>query len=113
MDSSGKAEEGHKDEKGAIGSLRYQVVNDPKNYGHLVDKDGKWIVRDDVKFWWRDSDVTAPCAVHKGDLKIGYSQSRNPGWIGPKYGFGWAVGENLKQPVLIVKIAWGGKSLKH
>ena len=111
MVGHGKAEEGHKDEKGAIGSLRYQVVNDSKNYGHLVDKEGKWIVRDDVKVWWRDSDVGEPRAVHKGDLNIGFSQSRNPGWIGPEYGFGWAVGEHVKQPVLIVKIAWGGKSL--
>jgi len=112
MVGHGKAEEGHKDEKGAIGGLRYQVVNDPENYGHLVDKDGKWIVRDDVKVWWRDSDIDAPRAVLKGDLKIGYSQSRNPGWIGPEYGFGWVMAEHFKdKPVLIVKIAWGGKSL--
>ena len=112
MVGHGKAEEGHGDVKGAVGSLRYQVENDPKNYGHLVDKDGKWIVRDDVKVWWRDSDINAPRAVLKGDLKIGYSQSRNPGWIGPEYGFGWVMGEHFKRkPVLIVKIAWGGKSL--
>jgi alpha-galactosidase len=112
MVGHGKVEEGHKDVKGAIGGLRYQVENDPKNYGHLVDKDGKWIVRDDVKVWWRDSDIAAPRAVLKGDLKIGYSQSRNPGWIGPEYGFGWVMGEHFKdKPVLIVKIAWGGKSL--
>jgi Carbohydrate esterase, sialic acid-specific acetylesterase len=112
MVGHGKAEDGHGDVKGAIGSLRHQVENDPKNYGHLVDKDGKWIVRDDVKVWWRDSDITAPRGVIKGDLKIGYSQSRNPGWFGPEYGFGWAVGEHFKgKPVLIVKIAWGGKSL--
>ena len=112
MVGHGKVEEGHGDVKGAIGGLRYQVENDPKNYGHLVDKDGKWIVRDDVKVWWRDSDITAPRAVIKGDLKIGYSQSRNPGWIGPEYGFGWVMAEHFKdKPVLIVKIAWGGKSL--
>jgi hypothetical protein len=111
MVGHGKAEEGHADVKGAIGGLRYQVVNDPANYGKLVDKDGKWIVRDDVKVWWRDSDVSAPRKVIKGDLKIGYSQNRNPGWIGPEYGFGWAVGDHFKQPVLIIKIAWGGKSL--
>lgn len=111
MVGHGKAEDGHDNVKGGIGSLRYQVEHDPKNYGHLVNKDGTWKTRDDVKVWWRDSDITAPRAVIKGDLKIGYSQSRNPGWIGPEYGFGWTIGDRLDQPVLIIKVAWGGKSL--
>ncbi len=111
MVGHGKAEEGHGDVKGAIGGLRYQIVNDPKNYGHLVNKDSTWKTRDDVKVWWRDSDIQQERAVIKGDLKIGYSQSRNPGWIGPEYGFGWIVGEHVKQPVLLIKVAWGGKSL--
>ena len=112
MVGHGKADDGHGDVKGAIGSLRYQVEHDPKNYGHLVNKDGSWKTRDDVKVWWCDSDITEARGVIKGDLKIGYSQSRNPGWIGPEYGFGWAVGDHVKQPVLIIKCAWGGKSLK-
>lgn len=111
MVGHGKADVGHDDVKGGIGSLRYQVEHDPENYGHLVNKDGTWKTRDDVKVWWRDSDITEPRAVIKGNLKIGYSQSRNPGWIGPEYGFGWTIGDRLKQPVLIIKIAWGGKSL--
>ena len=116
MVGHGKAEDGHGDVKGAIGSLRYQAVNDTKNYGHLLvdpknPANSPWKTRDDVKVWWRDSDINKPRAVLKGDLKIGFSQSRNPGWIGPEYGFGWVMGEHFKQPVLIVKIAWGGKSL--
>lgn len=31
--------------------------------------------------------------------------------MGPEFGFGWALGEKLKQQVLLVKIAWGGKTL--
>ena len=111
MVGHGKAEDGHGDVKGAIGSLRYQVEHDPKNYGHLVNADGTWKTRDDVKVWWRDSDINAPRGVIKGDLRIGYAQSRNPGWIGPEYGFGWTIGDRLEQPVLIIKVAWGGKSL--
>ena len=111
MVGHGKADEGHGDVKGAIGSLRYQVEHDPKNFGHLVNKDGTWKTRDNVKVWWGDSDINAPRGVIKGNLKIGYAQSRNPGWIGPEYGFGWAVADNIKQPVLIIKCAWGGKSL--
>lgn len=94
-----------------MGSLRCQVEHDPKDYGHLVNPDGTRKTRDDVKVWWRDSDITAPRAVIKGKLKIGSAQNRNPGWIGPGYGFGWALGDRLKQPVLIIKVAWGGKSL--
>jgi len=111
MVGHGKADEGHGDVKGAIGSLRYQVEHDPKNYAHLVNKDGTWKTLPNVKVWWRDSDITEPRGVIKGDLKIGYAQSRNPGWIGPEYGFGWAVSDHIKQPVLIIKTAWGGKSL--
>lgn len=111
MVGHGKADDGHGDVKGAIGSLRYQVEHDPQNYGHLVNKDGTWKIRDDVKVWWRDSDINSPRAVIKGNLKIGYSQSRNPGWIGPEYGFGWVMGDKLEKPVLIIKTAWGGKSL--
>lgn len=53
------AEEDHGDVKGAIGGLRYQVENDPANYKHLVDRKGEWKVRDDVKVWWRDSEINA------------------------------------------------------
>jgi len=111
MVGHGKADVGHGDVKGGIGSLRYQVEHDPRNYGHLINHDGTWKTRDDVKVWWRDSDITAPRAVIKGNLKIGYAQGRNPGWFGPEYGFGWAIAARLKRPVLIVKVAWGGKSL--
>jgi hypothetical protein len=111
MVGHGKSDVGHGDVKGAVGSLRHLVDTDPKNYGHLVNPDGTWKTRDDVKVWWRDSDLGEPRGVIKGDLKIGYSQSRNPNWIGPEYGFGWTVGEAIKQPVLIIKVAWGGKSL--
>ena len=40
-----------------------------------------------------------------------------PGWggestsIGPELGFGWAVGDALAPPVLLLKVAWGGKTL--
>ena len=111
MVGHGKADDGHDNVKGAIGSLRYQVEHDPNNYGHLVNADGSWKTRDDVKVWWRDSDINAPRAVIKGNLKIGYAQSRNPGWFGPEYGFGWTVADYVKLPVLIIKAAWGGKSL--
>jgi alpha-galactosidase len=110
MVGHGKSEDGNSG-PGTIGSLRYEVDNDPASYGHLVDEDGNWIARGDVKVWWRDSEVGESRAVLKGDLDIGFSQSRNPSWIGPEYAFGWVVGDFFAEPVLLIKTSWGGKSL--
>ena len=112
MVGHGKAEEGVGDVAGAIGSLRHMVKTDPTNYGRLVDGSGNWVTRGNVKVWWRDSDITEPRAVIKGDLKLGYAQNRNATWFGPEYAFGWVVGDFYpNNPVLIIKTAWGGKSL--
>jgi hypothetical protein len=117
MVGHGKAEDGNGNVPGAIGCLRYLAVNDTANYGHLLVNPANpatsaWKTRTDVKVWWRDSEIGTSRAVIKGDLKIGYSQSRNTTWYGPEYGFGWQVGEHFTdKPVLIVKVAWGGKSL--
>jgi alpha-galactosidase len=84
------------------GSLEY-LVKDPataERFKHLVDKDGKWVVRDDVWISYLD---------RKGPLTVGYGV--NEGRIGPELGFGWVVGDNFNEPVLLIKCAWGGKSL--
>ncbi|MCO6454018.1 MAG: hypothetical protein J5I93_01780 [Pirellulaceae bacterium] len=50
-----------------------------------------------------------------GKLTAGYGSRHKPdedgGKIGPEFTFGLTVEEQLKQPVLIIKTAWGGKSL--
>jgi len=89
------------------GFLRH-LVTDPKTakrYAHLVDEAGKWAVRDDVWIW---------CLPHKGQerkgkLTVGYGASSRT--IGPELGFGHIVGDRLDDPVLLIKIAWGGRSL--
>ncbi len=89
----------HNDGKG---SLEY-VVKDPKTaarFKHLADKDGKWLVRDDVWISYLD---------RKGPLTVGFGAK--PGLIGPELGFGWVMGNALAEPVLLIKCAWGGKSL--
>jgi alpha-galactosidase len=62
-------------------------------------KDGKWAQRDDVlvKFLAR-----------KGRLTVGFGA---PKCIGPELGFGQVVGDRYPQPVLLIKAAWGGRSL--
>jgi hypothetical protein len=80
--------------------LEYQISQPEtrKLYEHLL-KNGKLSERDDV--WIRYHDV-------KGNLKIGY---HNPKSFGPEVGFGWLVGDRYKEPVLLIKSAWGGRSL--
>jgi alpha-galactosidase len=87
---------------GGKGSLEF-LVKDPATadrYKHLRGKDGGWAVRDDV---W----------VHylgrKGRLTVGYGVKDDR--IGPELGFGTVVGDAFEEPVLLVKLAWGGKSL--
>jgi alpha-galactosidase len=115
MVGRGESERGNGDVNGAIGSLRYQVVNDNANYGQLVANTGNpatapWVVRNDVKFWWNRADIGAGANISKGGLNPqGFGSG--PATFGPEYGFGWAVGDSTSQPVLLIKTAWGGKDL--
>lgn len=87
---------------GGKGSLEYVVKNakTPERFKHIVDEDGQWFVRDDVWIW--DLGRT-------GRLTAGFGANQNS--IGPEFGFGHGVGEALDEPVLLIKTAWGGKSL--
>ena len=50
-----------------------------------------------------------------GPLTAGYGSRRNPtedgGKIGPEFTFGITMDDAFEEPVLIIKTAWGGKSL--
>jgi len=84
------------------GSLEY-VAKQPATadqFKHLLGKDGKWAVRDDVWIHYLE---------RKGKLTAGYGVREDR--IGPELGFGWVVGDAFEEPVLLVKLAWGGKSL--
>jgi hypothetical protein len=74
-------------------------------YASLKDGDG-WRVRDDV---WITYPTKSRGAMH-GPLTIGYG-TKEPETIGPEFGFGHTVGNALDEQVVIIKIAWGGKSL--
>ena len=45
----------------------------------------------------------------KGKLTVGYGAKE--GMIGPELGFGLVMGDCLDNQVLLIKVAWGGKSL--
>jgi len=52
-----------------------------------------------------------------GKLTAGYGSRKNPaedgGNIGPEFTFGLTMDRTLEEPVLIIKTAWGGKSLYY
>lgn len=84
------------------GSLEY-LAKEPATaarFAHLRDKEGQWAVRDDVWISYLD---------RKGPLAVGYGAKADR--IGPELGFGWVIGNVLDEPVLLIKCAWGGKSL--
>ena len=90
------------DRNGGQGSLEH-LVRDPasaERFAHLIDAEGAWVRRDDV---WIDYFERA------GPLTPGYGARAEQ--IGPELGFGHVVGDALDEPVLLIKVAWGGKSL--
>ena len=73
---------------------------------HLRKTDGEWVVRDDVAISFKAKDV-----VRRGGLAIGYTGYGNASHIGPELQFGHVVGDHFEEDVLLIKTAWGGKSL--
>lgn len=49
--------------------------------------------------------------VKSGPLTVGYGSLQNGPKIGPEYTFGIYLHKQLKEPILLIKTAWGGKSL--
>jgi hypothetical protein len=73
----------------------------------LRDARGAWAVRDSV--WIRYQREDAP--LLKGPLGIGYSVYGDSHHFGPELQLGHVLGDGLGDPVLLIKTAWGGKSL--
>ncbi|MGA0286516.1 MAG: sialate O-acetylesterase [Phycisphaerales bacterium] len=90
------------DRNGGKGSLEWLVEQAPDRakYATLRDADGEWVERDDVKIWYLG---------RTGGLKPGFGGNENA--IGPELGFGTVVGDAFDEPVVLVKIAWGGKAI--
>lgn len=87
---------------GGRGSLEYasKQAATAERFKPLLEAAGKWRVRDDVWISYLQ---------RGGPLTVGYGANEER--IGPELGFGWVVGDGLDTPVLLVKCAWGGKSL--
>lgn len=87
---------------GGKGSLEFlaKAPATAARFAQLEDRSGHWKVRDDVWLSYLD---------RHGPLTVGYGARQD--MIGPELGFGWVMGDALDAPVLLVKCAWGGKSL--
>ena len=73
---------------------------------HLRDAHGQWVVRDDVEISFKVRGT-----VRKGPLTVGYTGYGGSSHIGPELQFGHVMGDFFEEPVLLIKTAWGGKSL--
>ena len=85
---------------GGEGSLENAVKN-KKKYPYLIDDDGKWTVRKDVR-----------------NVRVMNFKDQQNEWmtvsgknIGPELGIGHYIGETLDEPVLILKSCIGNRSL--
>jgi len=96
----------YNDGKGTLATLIKDPVKGPM-FKHLMGADGKWAVRDDV--WVRYQRENQPLLA--GPLGVGYAVYGDEHHFGVELQFGHVVGDALTNQVLLVKTAWGGKSL--
>ncbi|NBV48191.1 MAG: hypothetical protein EBR95_03880, partial [Verrucomicrobia bacterium] len=76
-------------------------------YAHLKQPDGSWTVRNDV--WVRYQREGQP--LQAGPLSLGFGAYVSKHHFGPECQFGHVVGQAYRDQVLLIKTAWGGKSL--
>jgi hypothetical protein len=94
---------------GGKGNLEYVMRHSEHAdmYKHLRDADGNWTVRDDVWVWYQ----TGKPGLKTGGLTIGFTGYGGVHHFGPELQFGHVVGDHFDNQVLLVKTAWGGKSI--
>jgi hypothetical protein len=109
MEGQAVADLGGKDYNGGKGTLK-ALLDDPAKaplVRHLRTASGAWTVRDDV--WVRYRREKQPLLA--GPLTVGFSVYGGTHHFGPELQFGHVVGRHFAEQVLIIKTAWGGKSL--
>ncbi|HEX8910966.1 MAG TPA: sialate O-acetylesterase [Humisphaera sp.] len=87
--------------KAKVALLDYQVRQPATRdrFKHWQTAEGKWAERDDVFVKFLD---------RKGKLTVGFGSKD---CVGPELEFGRVVGDAYAEPVLLIKTAWGGRSL--
>ena len=107
------------------GTLAYQL-RDPRTaalFAPLWDNaTNTWTISNDVYIWFNENGTSAgdngtsipsaPGEASFGRLTVGYGATANPNFFGPELGLGFGLAAaQPNQKILIVKTAWGGKSL--
>jgi hypothetical protein len=93
------------------------IARDPKTeYLHkkIVDKDGEALVHDDIYIAYAYGNFNGEMVGRRSDqLTAGFGSQHHVGTgkIGPELTFGVTMHELKNEPILLIKNAWGGKSL--
>jgi hypothetical protein len=96
----------YNDGKGTLAALLADPAKAPL-VRHLRAENGAWAVRDDV--WVRYRREKQPLLA--GPLSVGFAVYGGKHHFGPELQFGQVVGDHFTEQVLLIKTAWGGKSL--
>jgi hypothetical protein len=81
----------------------------PSLFNHLRDSEGRWVEREDAFIRYKNKQGVMAGGVGIGFTGYGSMNSRHH--IGPELQIGHRLGNYFKEPVLLIKTAWGGKSL--
>ncbi len=106
---------------GGLGSLRNLLNRNPAKFGYLADlanpvgANPGWLKRSDVgvTYWSgpEPSNANPSSPARNGNLDPYFGNEGEGGRMGPEYSFGLVVGSQLGDKVLLIKYAFGGKSL--
>ena len=87
-------------------------VKEKNKYQYLVDADGKWTVRPDVRFVRITSDPKQGVTHNEWlGTTLGATTSPPPGTIGVEYGIGHVIGNAVDAPVMLLKSCVGNRAL--
>jgi alpha-galactosidase len=99
------------------GTLEY-LTTDPRTKAEFskLKRGGNWVSRKDVWMYYDDTgNPQKPTkTIWHGNLTVGYAGNFGKDdkvQMGPEMGLGWVLGDALEEQVLMIKMAWGGKSL--
>ena len=109
MEGQAVADLDGKDYNGGKGTLKSLLQDREKAplLKHLRDDRGGWAVRRDVWVYYQPE--KGP--LKAGPLTLGFTPYGGKHHFGPELQFGHVMGDHFENQVLLIKTAWGGKSL--
>lgn len=96
-----------KDYNDGKGTLKDVISKGALLGSHLKGPTGEWAVLNNV--WVRYKREEGPLLA--GPLTVGFTVYGDKHHFGPELGFGHVVGDRFQNQILLIKTAWGGKSL--